>query len=66
MKRIIRVVKHPCCFGKMYARGEEYMADHCMGCPAFSECKDIGYGVESVRVSIPAEPSRDVEYLGRW
>ena len=68
MKNIIRVVKQPSCFGSMYERGEEYMAEKCLGCGAFNDCKKISAGVETVKASvmIPAEPARDHEYAVRW
>jgi len=68
MKGIIRVMRRPECFGSMYELGEEYMADHCMGCRAFNDCKDIGYGNDEIPASvrIPEEPARDHEYVVRW
>ena len=56
----------PSCFGSMYELGEKYMADHCMRCRAFNECKDIGYGVDLPHDRIPMEASTDHEYMRRW
>jgi len=68
MASIIKPVRRPGCFGKMYDLGEEYMYANCIGCRAFNECKDIGYGNDEIPASvlIPEEPSTDHEYLGRW
>jgi len=63
-----KIKNKPFCFGSMYERDETYMADHCLGCPAFNECKDIGYGNKEIPASvlIPAEPLTDHEYIGKW
>ena len=68
MRRIRETVKRPGCFGDMYELGEEYIADHCMGCPAFNDCSGIGGGVETIRASVlvPEEPSTWGELRVRW
>ena len=58
----------PACFERMYALSEDEMAERCLGCGAFNDCKDIGYGNDEIPASvrIPAEPARDFEYTVRW
>ncbi len=66
MGKIIRVVRRPKCFGKMYELGENHMAENCLGCRFFKECSRIGGGVEAKVMSIPRELDTYGEVTTKW
>ena len=58
--------ERPACYGGMYELTEDEMAERCLSCPHFNDCKKLRPEELGAGPTIPQEADTDKEYKVKW